>query len=90
MCSSDLPMGKLVKRRGRIESLVIDTMRDGYKDIDTVKLVDLIDKVAALLPAPEAGERDTRRQRVTRAVETLSKEKDGPLQIKGTIVVFYE
>jgi len=79
-----------VKRRGRIETVVIDFMREHRAGADTVKLSELIDDVAAILPEPGEGERDTRRQRVTRAMETLSKEKDGPLQIKGGVVICYD
>jgi hypothetical protein len=55
-----------------------------------VSAVDLIDRAVADLPAPEAGKRDTRRQSVVRAIQTLSKEKDGPLRMEGGKIIFYE
>ena len=52
--------------------------------------MELIDKAVAALPAPEDGKRDTRRQSVVRAINGLSKEKDGPLKVEGGKVIFYE
>lgn len=89
MPKAEMPVGKNVKRRGRIETHILETMAL-FGSADTVKLHELVDKSASLLPSPEAGERDTRRQRVTRAIETLSREKDGPLQVRNNIVIFYE
>jgi hypothetical protein len=43
-----------------------------------------------MLPQPEKDARDTRRQTVVRALTALSKEKDGPLQVLGGRVIFYE
>lgn len=86
---TEIDTGKGVKRRGRIETHILETM-SLFGEADTVKMHELVDKSVSLLPAPAAGERDTRRQRVTRAVETLSKEKDGPLQIKNNVVIFFE
>lgn len=80
---------KGVKRRGRVETHILEVMAM-FGEADVVKLVDLIDKAVEMLPAPEQGKRDTRRQHVMRAVQTLSKEKDGPLQVRDNIVVFFE
>jgi hypothetical protein len=43
--------------------------------------------VAALAPA-EVGKRDTRRQNVQRALQSLAKRKDGPIEIKSGHVIF--
>ena len=80
---------KGLKRRGRVETHILEVMAL-FGSADVVKLVDLIDKAVDTLPAPEQGKRDTRRQHVMRAVQTLSKEKDGPLQVRDNIVVFFE
>jgi hypothetical protein len=77
------------KRRGRIEAHILEIM-ETYGTADVVSRQDLIDRAVEAFPAPENGERDTRRQRITRAVENLSREKDGPLKIIGGQVVFYE
>lgn len=81
--------GKGVKRRGRVENHVLETMTL-FGSADTVKLHELVDQAVATMPLPEKGERDTRRQRVVRAIQQLGKEKDGPLQVKDNLVIFYE
>lgn len=80
---------KGVKRRGRVENHILEIM-SMFGTESTVPAIDLINKAVDLLPTPEDGKRDTRRQTVTRAVNTLSHEKDGPLQIKGNLVIFFE
>jgi hypothetical protein len=42
------------------------------------------------MPPPEDGKRDTRRQSIVRALNGLSREKDGPLKVEGGIIIFYE
>jgi hypothetical protein len=81
--------GKGVKRRGRVENHVLETMTL-FGSADTVKLHELVEQAVATMPLPEKGERDTRRQRVVRAIQQLGKEKDGPLQVKDNLVIFYE
>ncbi len=81
--------GAGVKRRGRIENHVLETMAL-FGTADTVSLHTLVDKATELLPEPEEGQRDTRRQRVVRAIQQLGKEKDGPLKVEGNVVIFFE
>jgi len=78
-----------IKRRGRVENHVLEVMTI-FGDQSIVSAVDLIDRAVAMLPAPEIGKRDTRRQVVTRAIQMLSKEKDGPLRMDGGKIIFYE
>lgn len=78
-----------VRRRGSIELHVLETVKS-FGAEDTVKLDELVKRAVAAMPAPRDGKRDTRRQMVVRAVETLSNEQDGPLRLKGDLVVFYE
>jgi len=80
---------KGVKRRGRVENHILEVM-SMFGAESTVPAIDLINKAADLLPAPEEGKRDTRRQSVVRAINTLSREKDGPLKLQGNLVIFYE
>ena len=80
---------KDIKRRGRVENHILEIMSMFGVD-STVPAIDLINKAAETLPAPEDGKRDTRRQSVVRAINTLSKEKDGPLKLQGNLVIFYE
>ena len=83
------PVGKGIRRRGRMENHILETMAT-FGASDTVKIVDLVDRAVQTFPAPEPGERDTRRQRIVRAIQTLAKEKDGPLSVENNIVIFYE
>lgn len=78
-----------VKRRGRVENHVLEIMTL-FADKSIVSAGELIDSAVAALPAPEEGRRDTRRQVVTRAIQLLSKEKDGPLRMEGGKIIFYE
>jgi hypothetical protein len=55
-----------------------------------VRAEELIQKACDMLPPPEQGKRDIRRQTVVRAIQQLSKEKDGPLRMENGIVIFYE
>ena len=86
---AEVETSKGVKRRGRVESHILEVMTL-YGAEDTVSAAELVERASSLLPEPDAGTRDTRRQRVVRALENLSKEKDGPLKITGGRVIFYE
>jgi hypothetical protein len=78
-----------LKRRGRVENHVLEIMTL-FGEQSIVSAVELIDRAVAALQAPEDGKRDTRRQSVTRAIQALSKEKDGPLRLEGGKIIFYE
>ena len=80
---------KGLKRRGRVENHILEVMSMFGTD-STVPAIELINKAADALPAPEDGKRDTRRQVIARAINTLSKEADGPLKLQGNLVIFYE
>lgn len=78
-----------LKRRGRVENHVLEVMTLFGSD-SIVSAIELIDRAVAALQPPEDGKRDTRRQSVTRAIQALSKEKDGPLRMEGGKIIFYE
>ena len=80
---------KGVKRRGRIETHILEVMTTFAEDA-IVRAEELIQKACDMLPPPEQGKRDIRRQSVVRAIQQLSKEKDGPLRMENGIVIFYE
>jgi RecA/RadA recombinase len=80
---------KGVKRRGRLETHLLEVMATFPTDA-IVRAEDLIRKACDMLPAPDAGKRDIRRQSVVRAIQNLSREKDGPLRMENGIVIFYE
>jgi len=77
-----------VRRRGRIENHVLDTILL-FGGASTIEMGELVSRAVEVLPEPEEGKRDNRRQHVIRAIQNLSKEKNGMLEIKGsTISVF--
>jgi len=80
---------KGVKRRGRLETHLLEVMTTFEADA-IVRADDLIQKACDMLPPPEQGKRDIRRQSIVRAIQQLSKEKDGPLRMENGIVIFYE
>ena len=80
---------KGVRRRGRIENHVLEAMAI-FGQQDAVDLEALVRAAVDSMPAPEQGQRDIRRQSVFRAIRNLSREKDGPLQLVGGRIVFYE
>lgn len=82
--------GKGLKRRGRIENHVLEVITMLDPGTQTIKVDALVAKAAALLPEPEEGKRDTRRQSVTRAISNLGKEKDGPVSVQRDLVILYE
>jgi len=81
--------GKGVKRRGTVETHILEVM-ELFGPNDVVTTEHLISKAVELMPKPEEGKRDTRRQMVARALHSISREKDGPLKVDGGIIVFYE
>ena len=85
----DMDDRKGTKRRGRMENHVLEVMAT-FGSESIVSALELIDKAADMLPAPEEGKRDIRRQSVTRAINSLSREKDGPLKLEGGKIIFYE
>lgn len=80
---------KGVKRRGRMENHVLE-IKAMFGTESFVNIETLVNSAVDALPAPEEGKRDTRRHSVIRAVNSLSREKDGPLRISGGKVIFYE
>lgn len=80
---------KGVKRRGRVELHVIETMAS-FGTADAVGLERLICAAVDSMPPPDPGNRDTRRQTVMRAIQKISREVEGPLKLQGGTVVFYE
>ena len=85
--AAEAPESKGVRRRGRLETHVLE-MIETLGDVSSISLRDLVDMCADALPKPEG--RDVRRQTVVRAVKTLSAEKNGPLALNGSHVLFYQ
>ncbi len=81
---------KGIKRRGRIQNHVLEVMALIDPSQSSIRRDDLIKMAVDMLPEPDEGQRDTRRQHVARAIEDLSREKDGPLKLINNIVVLFE
>ena len=75
-----------VKRRGRVENHVLETLK-AFDNVDGVRLHELVAKAVETMPAPAPDERDSRRQRVVRSIQQLSRERDGLLQVDGDLVI---
>lgn len=73
-----------VKRRGKIETLVLEVVLAEGRN--RVPAEEIVNRSIARIAPPEDGKRDTRRQIVVRALETLGKEKGGPVQITDGVV----
>lgn len=74
---------------GRVEAHLLEVMTF-FPTESAVKLAEFIDKAVDTMPEPEPGARDTRRQKVVRALRSLSRTKDAPLHLEGNVVIFYE
>ena len=81
---------KGLKRRGRVETHVLEVIATLDPAMQTIRLGDLVAKATDLLPPPDEGKRDTRRQHVARAIENLCKEKDGEISKAGNVIVLYQ
>jgi hypothetical protein len=80
---------KGAKKRGVIERHVLEVI-ELFPKQDVIPLAALVERAVETLPPVENGRRDTRRQRVIRALDNMSREKDGPLRVKGGQVILYE
>ena len=85
---SERPRVQGARRRGRVENHVLEIAKDF--GADTIRLPDLIAKAVETMVAPAPDERDSRRQRVVRSIQQLAKEVDGPLALRGDLVVLFE
>lgn len=81
---------KGLKRRGRVEGHVLEVIATLDPAMQAIRVEELVKMAADLLPPPEEGKRDTRRQHVARAIENLCKEKDGEISKAGNVVVLYQ
>ena len=81
---------KGLKRRGRVESHVLEVIATLDPAMQTIRVEELVKLASDLLPPPDEGKRDTRRQHVARAIDNLCKEKDGDISKAGNVVVLYQ
>ena len=86
MPAPDKPVAK--RKLGAWEQVVLDAIALVDAGVTQMGLEVLVDHVVATVPPPEEGVRDVRRQRVVRAVRSLTKGDDAPLFIEHGIVQF--
>ena len=80
---------KGVKRRSRMERHVLEVVGLQPSGATGMALADLVEQAAGMLPPVAPDQRDTRRQVVTRAIQTLVREREGVIGLEGGFVVFY-
>lgn len=79
---------KAIVRFGNMERHVLEVIEMNHASSPSVALGVLMDECVAALSPPEAGKRDIRRQSVQRAIQSLAKRKDGPIEIKNGSAIF--
>lgn len=76
------------KPLGKWAEHVLETIQTFGLDVYEIPLTDLLDKAVDTWPAPEQGERDLRRQHMSRAIKTLAGLKDeAPFAIENGVAV---
>lgn len=81
--------GKGLKRRGRVETHILEMIATlGTRS--SINLMELVDICTKAMPEPGEGERDTRRQNITRALRSLAKETNSPVEIVSGVVILHE
>lgn len=78
-----------IRGLGRLEAHLLEVM-SFFPDQSAVQMHEFIDKAVELLPEPEPGTRDTRRQRLVRSLRDLARIKDSPLGLDKGVVVFFD
>lgn len=94
---SDLPTPEVKETRvadtlrgklGPVERLLLDTVEQDYPTESRVRYDDFISAAMAKMPVDE-DKRDTRKQRVVRALEGLCRGKDSVFSVANGFVLFY-
>lgn len=81
---------KRVKRRGKIETHVLEMVELVDPGAQTMSLAEFGILCGDALPAPEPGKRDTRRQLALRAILSIARDPEAPFGVKSGLVVFYQ
>lgn len=78
-----------IRGLGRLEAHLLEVM-SFFPGQSTAKMHEFIDKAVELMPDPEPGTRDTRRQRLVRSLREMARGKDSPIGLDGGTVIFFE
>lgn len=80
---------KALKQRGRMPTHVLEVIATLDPALQAIRAEELTKMAADLLPPPDEGKRDTRRQHVARAIDNLCREKNGEISRHGNMIVLY-
>ena len=81
-------IGTKAQRFGPKERHVLEIIESEYEGVERAPLGDLFDKCLAAMTKPEAPKRDLRRRDLERAIQSLAKRKEPPIEIKNGHVIF--
>ena len=81
-------IGTKAQRFGPKERHVLEIIESEYEGVERAPLADLFDKCLAAMTKPEAPKRDLRRRDLERAIQSLAKRKEPPIEIKNGHVIF--
>ena len=80
--------GAGIRQRGPWQLAILEAA-PRVQDRAHVSIADLVTAALDVVPPPEDG-KDRRRENLTRTIHTMAKEKDGPIGLVGSRVIFYE
>ena len=81
-------IGTKAQRFGPKERHVLEIIESEFEGVERAPLADLFDKCLAAMTKPEAPKRDLRRRDLERAIQSLAKRKEPPIEIKNGHVIF--
>jgi hypothetical protein len=81
-------IGPKAQRFGPKERHVLEIIESEFEGVERAPLSELFDKCLAAMTKPEAPKRDLRRRDLDRAIQSLAKRKDPPIEIKNGHVIF--
>ena len=80
--------GPKAQRFGPKERHVLEIIESEFEGIERAPLTELFDKCLAAMTKPDAPKRDLRRRDLERAIQSLAKRKEPPIEIKNGHVIF--
>lgn len=81
-------IGPKAQRFGPKERHVLEIIESEFEGVERAPLSELFDKCLAAMTKPEAPKRDLRRRDLERAIQSLAKRKEPPIEIKNGHVIF--
>ena len=81
-------IGTKAQRFGPKERHVLEIIESEFEGVERAPLSELFDKCLAAMTKPEPPKRDLRRRDLERAIQSLAKRKEPPIEIKNGHVIF--